>query len=161
MGLGCAAFMLACEPSTFVGLEEIIIPNGGSSSKPESVRDYNKESRNVLLLYSAGYNSLSDYLAEDMRDLMNGDVPSAGRMNDILLIYSHQLASRGNYSTPTSPVLMHVYKGTDGNVVKDTVEVYPAGTCSSSAAQLNEVLTYVRDNYPAKSYGMIFSSHAT
>ena len=54
MGLGCAAFMLACEPSTFVGLEEIIIPNGGSSSKPESVRDYNKESRNVLLLYSAG-----------------------------------------------------------------------------------------------------------
>ena len=161
MVLGCAAFMLACEPSTYIGFEEIIIPNGGSSSKPESMRDYNKESRNVLLLYSAGYNSLSEYLAEDMGDLMSGDVPSSGRMNDILLIYSHQLASKGNYSVPTSPVLMHVYKQADGTVAKDTLEVYPAGTCSSSASQLNEVLTYVKDNYPAKSYGMIFSSHAT
>ena len=155
----CAGVVLSCEQDIFVGLE--IEHSGNTSPWQESGRDYNREARNVLLLYSAGYNSISSYLAEDIADLMKGDVPSSGRMNDILLIYSHQPASRGNYSVPTSPVLMRIYKGTDGTVVKDTLEVYPEGTCSASAVQLNKVLTYVNEHYSAKSYGMIFSSHAT
>ena len=56
---------------------------------------------------------------------------------------------------------MRVYKDAEGVVVKDTLVVYPDDTRSASAAQLNKVLTYVKDNYHAKSYGMIFSSHAT
>ena len=155
----CVAFMLSCEPSTFIGLE-ITTPDG-SSSRPEADREYNSEARNVMLLYSAGFNSLSSYLSEDMNDLLKGNLPSSGRMNDILLIYSHLTTERGLYNVDASPVLTRVYKDLQNNIVKDTLVVYPAGTRSASAAQLNEVLTYVNENYPANTYGMIFSSHAT
>ena len=56
---------------------------------------------------------------------------------------------------------MRIYKGYGGEVVTDTLVRYPASVHSADPAQLNAVLTYVRDNFPAKTYGMIFSSHAT
>lgn len=156
--LACALVVLACESSSFVGIETIG-PSG--DARGENVRDYNKETRNVLLLYSAGYNSLSQFLTDDIADLLDGDLPGSGRMDDVLLIYSHVPSAKGVYSIPTSPVLTRVYKDTENNIVKDTLVVYPEGVRSSTAPQLNQVLTYVRDNYPAKTYGMIFSSHAT
>ena len=158
--LACAFVVLACEPSTYVGVD-IAGPGLSGGVRDENVRDYIQEERNVLLLYSAGYNSISNYLAEDINDLLSGELPGQGRMDDVLLIYSHLTTARGAYNMPTSPVLTRVYKDFKNNIIKDTLVVYPEGTRSASALQLNQVLTYVRDNYPAKTYGMIFSSHAT
>ena len=45
----------------------------GEESRIESV-----EKRNVLVLYSAGYNSLSDYLTADILDLQQGWLPGTG-----------------------------------------------------------------------------------
>ena len=160
IALASLVLVMSCEPSTFIGLEIVVKP-GNPSDRPENDRDYNDEKRNVMLLYSAGFNSLSEYLAEDMDDLLKGNLPSMGRMNDILLIYSHLTSKKGAYGVDTSPVLMRVYKDEKSMVVKDTLVVYPAGVRSATAAQLNEVLTYVKDHYEANSYGMIFSSHAT
>lgn len=157
--LACAAFMLACEPSSYLGVD--IVPPGHASSRPEGARAYNHEVRNVLLLYSAGYNSLSKYLIEDIQDLVGGELPGPGRMDDVLLIYSHLTSAQGAYNVPVSPVLTRVYKGVKGEVVRDTLVVYPPDTRSSTALQLNGVLSYVKENYTAKTYGMIFSSHAT
>ena len=47
------------------------------------------EHRNVLLMYAAGYNSLSVFLKDDIADLEKGDVPGEGRNDDVLLVYSH------------------------------------------------------------------------
>lgn len=124
-------------------------------------RDMNEESRNVLLLYSAGFNSLSTYLTEDIQDLLSGDLPTEGRMQDVLLVYSHLVEPGQSYSQPSSPMLMRVFRDVEGELVKDTLVVYPSSTHSATAAQLNNVLTFVKENYPAKTYGMIFSSHAT
>jgi hypothetical protein len=151
--------MLACDPTLHLGVD--IPAPGHTSPRTESHRMENHEVRNVLLLYSAGYNSLSGYLSEDMEDLINGDLPGPGRMDDVLLIYSHQPSRKSAYAVQTSPVLIRVYKDIDDSVVRDTLVVYPKGSISSSATQLNKVLSYVNDNYPAKTYGMIFSSHAT
>ena len=160
MVLVCMAFVISCEPSTFIGLEITVVP-GNNSARPEEDRDYNSETRNVLLLYSAGFNSISSYLSDDIKDLMTGEIPSMGRMSDVLLIYSHLPEKGGAYKEDTSPVLLRVYKDLQDNVVRDTLVVYPKGVRSATPGQLNQVLTYVRDNYPATSYGMIFSSHAT
>ena len=160
MMLACALAVFACQPSSFVGIE-INGPGVNAGARQENVREYNDESRNVLLLYSAGYNSLSEFLADDIADLLGGELPGSGRMEDVLLIYSHFPSVKGAYSVPTSPTLTRVYKDIENNVVKDTLVVYPEGVCSSMASQLNRVLTYVKDNYPAKTYGMVFSSHAT
>ena len=156
--LACAAFMCACVPTSHLGVD--VFP-GHTSPRDENAREVNHEVRNVLLLYSAGYNSLSKYLTEDIQDLVSGELPGSGRMDDVLLIYSHLTSAYGAYNVPSSPVLTRVYKDVEGEVVRDTLVVYPSETRSATALQLNEVLSYVKDNYPAKTYGMIFSSHAT
>lgn len=119
------------------------------------------ESRNVLLLYSAGYNSISSYLKEDIEDLQQGWIPGMGRNDNILLIYSHFPVKGSNYSVQSSPTLTRLWRDLDGNIVKDTLMVYPEDAHSATPEQLHEVLDFVHGNFPAKTYGMIFSSHAT
>ena len=119
------------------------------------------EKRNVLLLYSAGYNSLTGYLREDINDLLQGWIPGSGRNENVLLIYSHLTAQSGNYSIPSQPTLTRVYKDYDGQTIKDTLVFYPEDTHSATAEHLHDVLSFVNQEFPAKSYGMIFSSHAT
>lgn len=120
-----------------------------------------QDTRKVLLLYSAGFNSISSFLKEDIEDLSKGWLPSRQRSNDVVLVYSHQTSARGQYNSTTEPVLFRMYSHSDGTVIRDTLAVYESGTISASATQLNNVLTYVKENFPARSYGMIFSSHAT
>lgn len=118
-------------------------------------------SRKVLLLYSAGFNSLRSYLLDDIKDLKQGWLPGNGCNDDILLVYTHTPRVSGSYDNPTTPYLIRIYKNKEGNTISDTLVTYPQGTISSSAVQLNEVLNYVKDNFTSGSYGMIFSSHAT
>lgn len=120
-----------------------------------------EDSRKVLLLYSAGYNSLRNYLLDDIKDLKQGWLPGNGCNDDILLVYTHTPEYSGAYSKPTAPYLIRLYRDEIGNTISDTLITYPKGTISSSGAQLNEVLSYVKDNFRSGSYGMIFSSHAT
>ena len=118
-------------------------------------------SRKVLLLYSAGYNSLRSYLLDDIKDMKQGWLPGDKCNDDILLVYTHTPEHNGAYNKPTTPYLIRIYKDETDNTISDTLVTYPTETYSASAAQLNEVLTYVRDNFTSGSYGMIFSSHAT
>ena len=134
------------------------VPSNGKNDNPRAEAD---EKRNVLLLYSAGYNSLTSYLREDIADLQEGWLPGAGRNENILLIYSHLTAKSGDYFTPSQPTLTRIYKDYDGQTVRDTLVFYPEDTHSATAEHLHEVLSYVNETFPAKSYGMIFSSHAT
>lgn len=127
--------------------------------KDECITD--EASRKVLLLYSAGYNSLRGYLLDDIKDLKQGWLPGNDCNDDILLVYTHTTRVSGAYDDPTTPYLIRLYKDKTGNTVSDTLVTYPDNTISASAVQLNEVLSYVRDNFTSGSYGMIFSSHAT
>ena len=120
-----------------------------------------EENRKVLLLYSAGYNSLRNYLLDDIRDLKQGWLPGNECNDDILLVYTHSPRRSGSYNEPTSPYLIRLYRNQEGATVSDTLQTYEKGTISSSAAQMKEVLTYIKDNFTSGSYGMIFSSHAT
>ncbi len=135
--------------------------HAGTSKNETPSRTESEEKRNVLLLYSAGFNSISNYLEEDIEDLQEGWIPGSARNANILLIYSHLPEKRGNYSTPTSPSLTRLWKDAHGQIIKDTLVRYPAETHSATWEQLHDVLDYVKTSFPAKSYGMIFSSHAT
>lgn len=128
---------------------------------PDDECKVDEEGRKVLLLYSAGCNSLKSYLLDDIKDLKQGWLPGDGCNDDILLVYTHTTSKNGNYNQPSTPYLIRLYKDREGVTVSDTLVTYEAGTISSSALQLNNVLTYIKDNYTSGSYGMIFSSHAT
>lgn len=138
------------------GFDHTTGKGNGEQSRIESA-----EKRNVLVLYSAGYNSLSDYLTADIQDLQQGWLPGTGRNDNVLLIYSHLPAKRADYATQTSPSLTRLYWDEGGKTIRDTLKIYPETTRSATAEQLHDVLSYVQQEFPANSYGMIFSSHAT
>ena len=127
---------------------------------PESRAD-DGERRNVAILYSAGFNSLSNYLKEDIEELKSGYIPSGGRTDNVLLVFSKLPRLSGSYDEQTSPVLFRLYKDARGSVVSDTLKVWPVGTRAVDAAVVTDVLNYVRQTFPANGYGIIFSSHAT
>lgn len=117
-------------------------------------KEGDKDSDDVLILYSAGNNSLHSFLKGDFSDLKKGYVPTKSNGEDVLLVYMHSKGAE-------TPVLMRLSKDKNQTLVTDTLVVYEQGTISASAPQLKKVLEYVRDEFPAKTYGMIFSSHAT
>ena len=153
-----AAAISSCSPDW----EHDMVPGTSVSGSGNGAdRDMNTDTRKVLLLYSAGFNSISSYLKEDIEDLCKGWVPRQGRADDVILVYSHLPSSRGQYTTKTNPVLFRLYSDPSGEVIRDTLEIYSPDTISSSAAQFHNVLSYVKETFRAKSYGLIFSSHAT
>ena len=151
-----AMSVLSCQPDWTSGLE----PDMSLGNRPASSRTPNEENRRVMLLYSAGFNSISSYLKADIEDLKKGWIPYDRRTEDVILVYSH-FPSKDGYKTPTPSHLVRLYMDSGSEIISDTLLTYPAGTISASAQQLNNVLTYIKDNFQAESYGMIFSSHAT
>lgn len=140
--------------------DDIIFEQPGNSDhtlRPD--RHEGSKYKNVFLLYSAGYNNLSEEFDSDVQDILDSPIPDSRR--NAVLIFSHRTKTAYNYTDKTSPTLTHVYKGTDGNVVCDTVLVFDPGTSSVSGETVKEVLTYIRDTYPSERYGMMFSSHGT
>lgn len=120
--------------------------------------------RRVMLLYSAGYNSLSGYLRDDIDDLTNGDfIPGKHIGDNVLLVFSRLPVYAGNYTTPSAPALFRIYKDGAGKAVRDTLDVPGIGpeTIASSAETVNTVLSFVKSAFPGSTYGMVVSSHGT
>ena len=155
-----ALVFAACEPDFDFNteFEHGRIPGEGPQA---GVRQPNEETRNLLLLYSAGFNNLSSYLSQDIEDLKRGWLPGGSRNDDVLLVYSHKLSRSGSYTEKTPSYLYKIWRDASGQVVSDTLKAYCKDTLSVSATQMNRVLTDVKDMFPARTYGMIFSSHAT
>lgn len=117
----------------------------------------------TMILYSAGYNNLSSALKDDIDDICENYLPGDYPYSDRLLVLAHHSVSNLNYTQETSPCLIRIYRDREGATVRDTVYTWPAGTraVDEDAATLKEVLTYIKDNYPSKEYGLVFSSHST
>lgn len=132
--------------------------NTSSQSHPERLPS--EEVRQVMIMYSAGFNSLSSPLTADLQELSNSYVPYArSRADHILLVFSRHL--RGDYSDPVAPVLYRMYKDQEGTVVRDTLLRWEKTDQTVDPKILNEVLTYAKTHFPAKGYGMVYSSHAS
>lgn len=125
-----------------------------SRINPEKPRQYDK----VLILYSAGYNSLRNYLYEDIQDLKKGFAPGKAD-NRAFLVVCHLSASRGDYSTVTYPQLIRIYNDKKNGVVLDTLKTYDGNL--SDKSNVNTILSDIKRQFPSEHYGMVFSSHAS
>lgn len=142
-------------------------PDFGVSSEEEGIRYTShgnrepiKESRRVLLFYECGFNSLYSNLAANMEvELPSGNLPGGGRHDDVVLVFS-KIAKNLNYKDVPS-YLRRIYKDAKGETVSDTLKIYPESTVASSGATMRDVLSLVKSTFPAKSYGMVFSSHGS
>lgn len=132
--------------------------NGESSSQSQPGRLPSEETRQVMIMYSAGFNSLSGALTQDLRELEEGFVPTAqARADHILLVFSRHTDS--GYGTPVAPVLYRLYKDREGEVVRDTLLRWKPEDQACDPAVMREVMDFARDKYPAKGYGLVISSH--
>ncbi len=135
-------------------------PQGGEEEMEHRGRTPSENERKVLIVYSAGYNTLRSYLKEDLEDLQKGYVPRNGLRDDVLLVLSHLNAKYGDYKTPTEPVLYRLTADRSGKVSADTLLRLTPGPVTTKET-MRQVLEYVKTSFPAKSYGMVFSSHAS
>lgn len=117
------------------------------------------DSRNVMILYSAGFNNLSWNLNQNIMSMKEGFVPAKGTGKPVLLVVSKSV-NQGAYDNPAPPYLIQVYKK-GKSVILDTVKTYSPTMVLANAESLRTVLTDIKKIYPAKGYGMVFSSHST
>ena len=125
-----------------------------------SVGPFGDETRKVMLLYEAGFNSLGSEIRANIEALKSGYLPEKGRNDDVLLVFSHVTSGWRGYSTETIPSLVRLYSER-GEVRTDTLKVWPVGTSIANAAMVTEVFNWVREEFPAAGYGAVMSSHAT
>ena len=126
-----------------------------------SVGPYGKESRRVLLMYAAGFNTLSGDIWYNMNTMQGGYLPGKGRNEDVVLAFSH--LTKGNrriYNSETAPVLVRLYND-HGATRLDTLRTWPVGTPVANKEVMTDVFNWVREQFPAAGYGAIMSSHAT
>ena len=134
-------------------------PAGGDSrSQTHPGRLPTEENRQVMIMYSAGFNSLSGPLTMDLQELEKGFVPYAqSREDHVLLVFSRR--TQASYSAPVAPVLYRLYKDDAGEVVRDTLLRWKPEDQACDPAVFEEVFTYARKTFPAKGYGLVYSSH--
>ena len=117
----------------------------------------------VMILYSAGCNTLSNELETNVKELKSGYIPGK-KDKKALVVISHRANGFKNgrpvYEPATDSYIIRFYKYKN-NVVADTLKTVEAGKYLSQPSVMKEVLGYVRDNFKSDHYGMIFSSHAT
>jgi hypothetical protein len=134
------------------------------------------ECRNLLLIYSAGQNSLSSYLDQNLSDIITAAQHGTGYVpvknsEDVLLVMNHRPKYSGNYNENMPASLLRLYlvedfkvKGSKSRVdtvMVDTLKIYPSDFIPTKSGSMREVLQDVDNLYHAKNYGMIFSSHGT
>lgn len=134
--------------------------SGNSGAQPQPGRLPSKEVRNVMIMYSAGFNSISNALSIDLDEMLYGFVPTASsRADNILLVFSRRKIY--DDSTPIAPVLYRIYKDGEGTVVRDTLLTWEKTKQATDPAVIEEVFRFARDKFPAKGYGLVYSSHGS
>ena len=116
--------------------------------------------RRVFVLFSFGYNNLSYDLKEDIEDMIASGVPQYGFEENVVLVLSQNTSKGYSYSTPSAPVLTHVYaRGKD--LIRDTLKIYADTTVAARKTIVHDVLSIAKERYPSNNYGILMSSHGT
>lgn len=125
------------------------------------VRDVTPEKAQVMILYSAGFNSLCAALEDDVNDIKSGYLPLVGSMSKAVLVYSRRLSETGRYTDRTPSYLIRLSVDGWGKVISDTLKTWPETDEAVSVSTMTDVLETVKGLYPHASYGMVFSSHGS
>ena len=127
---------------------------------PACRKQKDKRYDKVLILYSAGFNSLSDDLLGDIAELKKGDLPASGDNQAIILI-SHHPVGRLQYGTKTKPAISRLYRDKKGNPVLDTLLRLDETDLLTKPEVMTRTLNYVAEKFKADHYGLILASHGT
>lgn len=114
----------------------------------------------VLILYMAGFNSLSDEMLGDIEELKQGDLPASGDRQAIVLV-THHTAGYLQYGTPTTPAVSRLYKDKKGNPVLDTLLRLDKTDLLTKPEVMTRTLNYVAETFKSDHYGLLLASHGS
>ena len=137
-------------------------PGADNSGRTLPERAYSEPTRRVMIMVSAGFNSLSGYLSQDLLDMEQGYLPQGtGYTSDVVLVLSRLPQYHGDYSVECPPVLYRLYMDEENFVQRDTLKIWADDTPLCQKETLQDALSFIQRKFPAKGYGMVFSSHAS
>lgn len=113
----------------------------------------------VVIYCALGHNNLSGDLRRNLDDLSTDVLPGLS-YDKAIVAFMHNTGT-GGYSGSNPPVLIRLFRGPDGKPVLDTLKTYSAMSVSASKESLRTVLEDIRTAFPARRYGMVYSSHGT
>ncbi len=148
----------SCSKDNFTGRGQT---NWRSDPIVEADRLPSEESRKVLILYMAAHNNLSDYIRNNLDTLEHYYLPPKNRNADVVLVCSKFAGTNERYGEKNAPVIFQLSKNAAGQPVRDTLFIFPEGTPAVSSVTFRTALEFAHEHFPAASYGLLFSSHAT
>lgn len=113
----------------------------------------------VFILYSQGFNNLSYDLNINIDSLAAGQIPGRDSKNAIV-VFSHSTESGKGYAYGTKPAIYRLFRD-GGRVIRDTVGYFRPSVESCTAEVLGQALSFIKSEFPSKSYSMLMSSHGT
>lgn len=133
----------------------ILIIAACQRENPATRREY----REVVIYCGLGYNNLSASLRNNLEQLRQGNLPYHTG-DKAIVAFCHNTAPGEGYTTANPPVLLQ-FSNRNGQNVIDTLKVYPDDMKSATSEAITTALFDIRELFPSKRYGMIFSSHST
>ena len=104
----------------------------------------------TLLIYMVANNDLSSNAVYNLQDMQSGYVPTKEEGN--IVVYYH--------IPKKNPLLLNIFKDSDGEVKVDTAYRFPASNSATKEA-LSSAMKVTATLFPANENGLIFWSHAT
>lgn len=121
---------------------------GSLGSRSKSPSHYDR----VLIVYSAGHNSLSSLLIANIDSISTNYLPDISQKEAVVTIAQ-------NYRTPEASVIqMYRHKG---RLRTDTLMTFAAGRSMAQADVLREALEVVERRFDSDHYRMVVSSHGS
>ena len=108
----------------------------------------NPEANRTVIIYISGENSLSPFAPGDLSEMTEASTAIGG--NNHLVVF---------FDNASSTEMPYIAELKDGKVVKD--KQYEEDFYASDPDRMREVLTYIMQRWPAKSYGIDLWGHAS
>lgn len=138
-------------------------PGRGSTSPAAPREPIPEESFDkVFLMVSGGHNNLSNYLTTDQKDMERNWLPGGTPEDKDVLVFLSRVNRTAGFANTEVPVLYRMYRCADGSVRRDTLHRWGEDDrLFKDGGVLHDALSMIRKRFPAKSYGMVISSHGT
>lgn len=134
--------------SLLLVLQLLILPSCHKTDEP--VEEITND--RVILLYAVAANNLYSDLKDDIKEILRA-APRMDLKRNALLIYSVDETNQCK--------LERLTQNSKGEYEFSLVKSYPETPLSVEEERINEVITYVNDNYDYQRKGLILWSHAT
>ena len=128
---------------------------------PNDPQKHKGPAQSTLLIYAVATNSLTGNLVSDKNEMLKVAKDIDLSSNNVL-IFETQYKYLEDYTRVGNVRLLKLAKAQDADgYTWETVKDFNDGVASLDPSRVSEIITYVKENFEAENYGLVFWSHST